>query len=236
MLFIVPTPIGNIRDITYRAVDVLTEVQVILSEDTRVTRKLLSMLEISPASKRFISYFDHNESQRIPEIMSLLQQGTDVALVSDAGTPVINDPGYKLIRAVREIIAADPSSPIRLEVLPGATSITTALVTSALPPDRFTYLGYFPRKPGDRRKLFRAAKNSAGLIKSTFVAFETKHRLLASLIMMQEVLGSNVQVALCRELTKMYESVETGDVAHIIEIVRTNKIDLRGEIVVVFNV
>ncbi|OGC52322.1 hypothetical protein A2982_01945 [candidate division WWE3 bacterium RIFCSPLOWO2_01_FULL_39_13] len=262
-LYVVPTPIGNLKDITLRAKEVLCKVDTILCEDTRVMRKLLSLLRIDTSGKRLIPYFDHNEREKYKDVVNLLLNGVDIALVSDAGMPVLNDPGFLLIREIRrmqmrtelvksskiskgsdsvsakrsaEDVKMPDSSSIKIEVLPGPDSITTALVASGFPADRFTFLGYLPRKPSDRQKLFKSALRSNQHIKATFIAFETKHRLLSSLQSMEKYLGKNLKIALCRELTKMHESIEIGTLREIIDIVEKGKSDLRGEIVIVFNV
>src|SRR3990167_7795815 len=149
-LYIVPTPIGNVKDITERAREVLSSTEIILSEDTLVTKKLLRLLDIDYSNKQFITYFEHNERKRLDDVISLLNVH-DAALVTDAGTPLLSDPGFPLVRALR---SNHPD--IKIEVLPGATSITTALVSSGFPTDKFIFMGYISRRPADRRKMFKA--------------------------------------------------------------------------------
>jgi 16S rRNA (cytidine1402-2'-O)-methyltransferase len=236
VLYIVPTPIGNIKDITVRAKEVLEQTRTVLSEDTRMTRKLLSLLNI-PTNKNFISFFEHNERQKTQYILDLLKQGNDIALVSDAGTPLLSDPGFPLIREIRKLQKADKENfaEVKIEVLPGATSITTALVASGFPTDKFTFLGFASHKPADKKKLLKSVRKSTEQLKSTYILFETQHRILSTLNLMKEILGKNVSVCLCRELTKMHESIEYGNINEIIELVEKKKIDMRGEMVLIFN-
>jgi 16S rRNA (cytidine1402-2'-O)-methyltransferase len=234
-LYIVPTPIGNIKDITIRAKEVLDQTNTILSEDTRMTRKLLSLLGIE-ANKNFISFFEHNERQKTDYVIELLKSGQDMALVSDAGTPLLSDPGFPLIREIRKLQKTDVETfkDIKIEVLPGASSITTALVSSGFATDKFTFLGFGSHKPADKKKLFKQVKKSGEQLKVTYIMFETQHRILSTLNFMKEILGRNVQVCLCRELTKLHESLEYGNVSDIIELVEKKKIDMRGEMVLLF--
>ena len=153
-LYIVPTPIGNIDDITYRAVKVLSEVDIIACEDTRRTGLLLAKILDSEITRpAFISYYEQNELQRIPEIISLLQNDQNIALVSDAGTPAISDPGFKLIRECAK-------EKIKVISVPGASSVLVSLTSSGLPTDKFTFAGYPPRKPGHRKTFFENSNHS----------------------------------------------------------------------------
>lgn len=235
-LYVVPTPIGNVKDITVRAKEVLTDIEIVLSEDTRVTSKLLKLLEIEP-NKNLISYFEHNERKKLDFVLDLLKQGNDVALLSDAGTPLLSDPGFPLIREIRKLQKEDPEnySEIKVEVLPGATSVTTALVASGFPTDKFTFLGFTPRKPSDKKKMFRAVRKANDQLKASFILFENQYRLLSTLNLMKELLGKNVDVCICKELTKLHETIEYGRIEDVIELVEKNKISLKGEIVLVFN-
>ena len=193
-LYLVATPIGNLEDISARAVRVLREVVLIAAEDTRHTARLLQHYGIRTPS---ISYHEHNKLVRLERVLEALGQG-DVALVSDAGTPALNDPGYELVRSV--IAAGHVVSPI-----PGACAPIAALVASGLPTDAFLYLGYLPRKQADRTHLLSQV---AGL-PYTLVFLETPHRLLASLSDLQAELGDR-QVAVARELTKLHEQIFRG--------------------------
>ncbi len=199
-LFVVGTPIGNLRDITLRALDVLRSVDLIAAEDTRVTRKLLGHYDIHTP---LTSYFEHNKLQKQDVILRALEKG-DVALVSDAGMPGINDPGYELIRAV--IQAGYP-----LRVVPGPSAPIAALVISGLPTDAFLYLGYVPRRPGERRRLFRDLLEDS----ATLIFLEVPHRLRESLQDALDIFGPQRQGAVARELTKAHEEIVRGTLEEI---------------------
>ena len=196
-LYLVATPIGNLEDLSPRAERILREVQLIASEDTRVTGKLLAHFNITTPQT---SYFDHNKAAKQARVLTALSKG-DIALVSDAGTPGINDPGYELVCAA--IDAGYKVSPI-----PGASAPISALVASGLPTDSFLYLGYLPRKKKERRKKIAEVAN----LPYTLIFFETPHRLLKSLADIEAVLG-NREIAVAREMTKMYEDFFRGDVS-----------------------
>ena len=200
-LYIVATPIGNLEDLTLRALRVLREVDLIAAEDTRVTRKLLSRYEIAG---RLVSYHEHNSGRRLPELLKALTSG-DVALVSDAGTPGVNDPGSELVSAAAA--AGFPVIP-----LPGASAVTTALAVSGLPVGQFVYLGFLPRKRGERTRLLGPLTNE----RRTLLAFEAPHRLRGALKDILDTLGDR-RIAVCRELTKLHEEVFRGTVAEALE-------------------
>ncbi len=193
-LYLVATPIGNLEDISARAIRVLGEVALIAAEDTRHTARLLNRYDIHTPS---ISYHEHNKLVRLDRVLAALAQG-DVALVSDAGTPALNDPGYELVRAV--IAAGHPVSPI-----PGACAPIAALVASGLPTDAFLYLGYLPRKQNERARLLADISHQP----YTLIFLETPQRLLESLPDLEEALGDR-QVAVARELTKLHEEIFRG--------------------------
>jgi 16S rRNA (cytidine1402-2'-O)-methyltransferase len=195
-LYLVATPIGNLEDITLRALQVLRQAALVAAEDTRQTQKLLSRYEIKVPT---ISYHEHNKLSRVGEILSVLTGG-DVALVSDAGTPGLNDPGYELVRAALE--AGYPVSPV-----PGPTAPVAALVASGLPTDAFLYLGYLPRRGSERRKRLLEV---AGL-PYTLIFLETPHRLIEALEDLQTVLGDR-PMAVARELTKIHEEIFRGTI------------------------
>jgi 16S rRNA (cytidine1402-2'-O)-methyltransferase len=200
-LYIVATPIGNLEDITLRAVRTLKEVKLIAAEDTRKTRQLLVSYGIrTPVT----SYHEHNKLTKLDYILNTLKTD-DVALVSDAGMPGISDPGYELIAAVAKMNI--PVIPV-----PGASVLTTALVVSGLPTDSFCYLGYLPHKSGDRRKLLK----SRAAERSTLVLFEAPHRIVESLKDMLEIWGDRPS-AVCREMTKIHEEVFRGRLSQAIE-------------------
>lgn len=198
-LYVVATPIGNLEDISLRALRVLREVRVIAAEDTRTARKLLTRYDIATPTT---SYFEHNKALKTPQVLAELAQG-DVALISEAGMPGLSDPGYELIRGA--VQAGYPVVPI-----PGASAITTALAASGLPADRFLFLGFLPRRPKERRALLA----SVAAMPWTLVLFEAPHRILDSLADVQEVLGDR-PLAAARELTKLHEEIERGTVSEV---------------------
>ncbi|MEX2159965.1 MAG: 16S rRNA (cytidine(1402)-2'-O)-methyltransferase [Dehalococcoidia bacterium] len=197
-LYVVATPIGNLEDITLRALRVLGEVPLIAAEDTRTTRKLLSHHGI--AAPKLVSYTERNRDQRTPGILAALDGG-DVALVSEAGMPGISDPGFHLVEAA---IAAGH----RVEPVPGASALVAAVAASGLPARRFHYLGFLPRRASERRTALRAA----AALPDTLVVFEAPHRLRASLADMLATLGDR-RIAVCRELTKLHEELYRGSVS-----------------------
>jgi 16S rRNA (cytidine1402-2'-O)-methyltransferase len=200
-LYLVATPIGNLEDISARALRILSEVQLIAAEDTRHSRRLLEHFGIQTP---LTSYHEHNKIAKLDRVLQALVAG-DVALVSDAGTPGLNDPGYEL---VREVLAAGyPVSPI-----PGPSAPVSALVASGLPTDAFVYLGYLPRKAGERRRFLEEAAS----LPYTLIFLETPHRLLDALRDVHQVLGDR-QAALGRELTKLHEEIVRGTVSQILE-------------------
>jgi 16S rRNA (cytidine1402-2'-O)-methyltransferase len=194
-LYLVATPIGNLEDITYRAVRVLGEVDLIACEDTRQTRKLLDHYAIA---KPTLSYHEHNEAQRAAELAGRLLAGTSVALVSDAGMPLVSDPGYRLVRAA--IAAGVPVEPI-----PGPSAALAALAASGLPTDAFCFAGFLPAKSGQRMKALEAFKNES----ATLIFYEAPHRVLETLDAIAQVLGPRPVVA-ARELTKVHEEFLRG--------------------------
>ena len=193
-LFLVATPIGNLEDISARALRTLREALLIAAEDTRITRKLLTHYDIHTP---LVSYFEHNKLSRLDLILGKLSEG-DVALVSDAGTPALNDPGYELVRA-----AVDGGH--RISTIPGPTAPIAALVCSGLPTDAFLFLGYLPRKRPERRAALQRVADAP----YTLVFLETPHRLGEALVDLEDVLG-NRKAALARELTKLHEEVWRG--------------------------
>lgn len=211
-LYVVATPIGNLGDLTRRAERVLGGVDVILAEDTRRTRRLLSHLGIS---KRLEAHHEHNEARAIPKLIDRLSAGAAMALVSDAGTPAVADPGYRLIGA-----AIDAG--ISVVPVPGASAVLAALVGSGLPTDRFTFVGYPPRKAGERKRFLGQLAETSG----TLVLLESPRRIAATLTAAEEVLGDR-PAALAREITKLHEEFRRGSLA---ELSATLEADIRGEI------
>ena len=197
-LYVVATPIGNLEDVTLRALRVLKEVGLIAAEDTRTTRKLLRRYDIrSP----LVSYYEQNRIVRIPYIMERLRE-TDVALVSEAGTPAIRDPG-------RELVEAAIDRGITVVPVPGPSAVTAALAVSSLPSDQFTFLGFLPRRRKERRALLEGVASEP----RTLVVFEAPHRLRTSLVDLAEILEGGRSVVVCRELTKVFEEVYRGTLA-----------------------
>ena len=217
MLYICPTPIGNLGDITRRVLDTLRQVDLVAAEDTRRTGKLLSHFEIS---KPLLSFYEHNELKRLPELIDRLRSGEDIALVSDAGMPGISDPGYSLVAAALE---AD----LPIQVLPGPSAIETALVASGFATDSFLFVGYLPRKKGELRE----ALQRIAAVDHTVVAFESPHRLKATLAEAETIIGMR-RLAVCRELTKKHEEISRGTATQLAAALPER---VRGEIVLVFD-
>ncbi|MBK9929978.1 MAG: 16S rRNA (cytidine(1402)-2'-O)-methyltransferase [Saprospiraceae bacterium] len=195
MLYLVPTPIGNLDDITYRAVKVLAEVDYILSEDTRTTQSLLGHYQISNDIR---SFHDHNEHGRLPSVIADLKSGKEIALVSEAGMPGISDPGFLLVRACRQ-------EGLELTVLPGACALVNAVVASGIPTEPFHFEGFLPHKKGRQTRLKYLAT-----LPHTFILYESPHRFIKSLDELITYCGSERHIAVCRELTKKFEEVHTG--------------------------
>jgi len=212
-VYIVSTPIGNLGDITYRAIEILDKVPLIAAEDTRKTKVLLNHYKIATP---LISYFEHNHFSRIDKIIDHLQSGKDIAVVTDAGTPGISDPAYKLIR---EAISIDA----KVESIPGASSALAGLVVSGLPTDRFIFEGFLPPKKG-RKKRLNALRDQA----ATIVFFESPRRISRTLNDILNVIGDR-PAAVCRELTKLHEEIIRGTVSELIAYF--SKKETKGEIV-----
>ena len=222
-LFIVSTPIGNLKDLTIRASEILSNVEYIACEDTRRTGTLLIQLPNVVRKAHLISYYEQNEIQRIPQIIGILKNGIDVALISDAGTPTISDPGFKLVR--QSIVEG-----IKVESIPGPSSVLTALTVSGLPTDKFLFIGYLPRKEGHRKTLLEDIKNQT--VKATIIMFEAPHRLVKTLTEMQEMFG-DIDIVVCRELTKLHEEVRREKISQAIEYFA--KVTPKGEFVILFH-
>lgn len=218
-LYIVPTPIGNLGDITQRALDVLQAVDLIAAEDTRHTGLLLQHFAINA---RLFALHDHNEQQKAEILRSRLQEGQSIALVSDAGTPLINDPGYHLVRTCRE-------AGIKVVPLPGPCAAITALSAAGLPSDRFCYEGFLPAKSKGRRDALQALENEP----RTLIFYESTHRLLESLEDIRSVLGDARYVVLARELTKTWETIHGAPVAELLAWVKEDENRRKGEMVLI---
>jgi 16S rRNA (cytidine1402-2'-O)-methyltransferase len=215
-LYIVATPIGNLGDMTLRAISVLKQVDVIACEDTRHTRNLLDHYGIPTAT---ISYHEHNEGERAAELIARLQQGERIALVSDAGTPAISDPGYRVVSAAAE-------AGIRIIPLPGPVAFATALAASGLPTDEFSFRGFLPARRGERRTALEFIAGSG----ATEIFYEAPHRLIESLEDVVHILGPERPVVIARELTKVHEEFVRGPAAEVLERFR-QQAAVKGEIV-----
>ncbi|MEQ9876917.1 16S rRNA (cytidine(1402)-2'-O)-methyltransferase [Pectobacterium aroidearum] len=218
-LYIVPTPIGNLGDITQRALAVLASVDLIAAEDTRHTGLLLQHFAINA---RLFALHDHNEQQKADVLLAKLQSGQSIALVSDAGTPLINDPGYHLVRRCRE-------AGVRVVPLPGACAAITALSASGLASDRFCYEGFLPAKTKARKDTLR----DLGEEPRTLIFYESTHRLLDSLQDISEVLGAERYVVLAREITKTWESIHGAPVGELFAWVKEDENRRKGEMVLI---
>ena len=214
-LYLIPTPIGNLEDITLRAIRILKEVDLILCEDTRTSKPLLKHFEISTP---LLSYHIFNEHQKIESIIDRIKMGENIGLISDAGTPGISDPGFLLVReAVKNGIEVD--------TLPGATAFVPALVNSALPMDRFCFEGFLPHKKGRQTRLEKLKEEER-----TIILYESPHRLIKTLTQLSEFLGSDRQASVSREISKMFQENKRGSLEGLIEYFSSKTI--KGEIVI----
>jgi 16S rRNA (cytidine1402-2'-O)-methyltransferase len=219
-LYLVATPIGNLLDITERALRVLAEVQLIACEDTRHTGALLNHYNIKT---KLISYHEHNERERADELARLLETGVSIALVSDAGTPCINDPGFRLVNAARERGA-------QVVPVPGATAFVAALIASGLPTDQFFFGGFLPARSAQRRARLEDVRG----IPATLVFYETPHRIASALLDAREVLGER-EAAVARELTKLHEEIVRGRLSELAQRFNSAETSARGEFVLVID-
>lgn len=219
-LYVVSTPIGNLDDITYRAIQILGKVDALACEDTRHTRKIFSRFEI-PAPRIFFSYHEHNEESAGRKILKLLQEGKQVALCSDAGTPGISDPGYRIIsEAIKQGFHVD--------IIPGPSAVISALLSSGLPTSSFTFKGFPSRKQGPREKFLIMEKD----LPHTLVFFESPHRVESFLKDALEVLGNRL-AAVCIDMTKMYEEIHKGYLEELLQLLAGKKI--KGEVTIVIS-
>lgn len=215
-LFLVPTPIGNLEDMTFRAVRILKEVDLILAEDTRTSSKLLQHYDIH---NKLVSHHKFNEHRTVEMIADQIANGRNVALISDAGTPGISDPGYLLAKTCIE-------KDIAIECLPGATALIPALVNSGFPTDRFTFEGFLPQKKGRQKKIKELQAETR-----TMIFYESPYRLLKTLSQFAEFFGTERQASVSRELSKLFEENRRGSLAELIEYFGAKTI--KGEIVIV---
>ncbi|MDG3089069.1 16S rRNA (cytidine(1402)-2'-O)-methyltransferase [Vibrio hannami] len=220
-LYIVPTPIGNLGDITQRALDVLSSVDVIAAEDTRHTGKLLSHFNIQT---RTFALHDHNEQQKAQVLVERLKEGQSIALVSDAGTPLISDPGYHLVTKCRQ-------AGVKVVPLPGACAVITALSASGLPSDRFSFEGFLPPKSKGRQDKLREIEKA----ERTCIFYESPHRIMDSLQDMLVVLGPEREVVLARELTKTYETIQGMPLGELIPWIEEDDNRKKGEMVLLIH-
>ena len=216
-LYIIATPIGNLNDMTLRALETLKMVDIILCEDTRVTKNLLDHFQIS---KPLMSYHHHSDQRKMKEIEKLLEEGKNIGLVSDAGTPGISDPGNQLVSYLKD-------KEVTIIPIPGASAVTTALSISGFPTDKFIFLGFPPHK-NKRQKFFQEVASS----EFTTVFFESGHRIKKCLGELSAVLDEKREVVVCRELTKKFETIYRGSIQKVVEEMK----DERGEFVVVISV
>lgn len=215
-LYLVPTPIGNLQDITLRALEVLRQVDTILAEDTRTSSKLLKHYQVNNSVESFHAF---NEHRKLAALIDRLKKGETMALISDAGTPSISDPGFLLVRACHE-------EQIPVECLPGPTALIPALVNSALPSDRFVFEGFLPPKKGRQTRL-----KSIGEETRTVILYESPHRLLKTMEQLRDELGASRQASVSRELTKIHQETVNGTLTELIEYYKNNTI--KGELVIV---
>lgn len=215
ILYLVPTPIGNLEDITFRAIRILKEVDIILAEDTRTSAPMLKHFGID---KKAYSHHQHNEHKATSEVIKFLKQGQNVALISDAGTPAISDPGFFLVREALK-------NEIEVNCLPGATAFVPALVNSGLPSDQFVFEGFLPVKKGRQTRLKLLSNEER-----TMIFYESPHRLLKTLAEFAEFLGEDRQASVSRELTKIYEETVRGTIVEIKSYFENNI--LKGEFVI----
>lgn len=220
MLYIVPTPIGNLKDITLRALDVLQSVDEIICEDSRRTSLLLNHYNIK---KPLVILNDYNEEKSESQVLEKLKAGKNLALVSDAGTPLISDPGFKIVRSAL-------GEGIEVDSLPGPSSVTTALTLSGLPPDKFMFVGYLPEKEGKRKTQLLNLIEINRLIPTTFILFVAPHKLLKTLEEIKSFLN-DPKITLAKELTKIYQKVISGKVSEILDEIKTPK----GEYILMLN-
>ncbi len=221
MLYIISTPIGNLKDISLRALEVFKELDVLLCEDTRNTALLLANLGIKNKPK-LISFYDEVEEQKIPEIMLLLERNSKVGLVTDAGTPVISDPGFKLVKKCQKM-------GYKVTSIPGACAAINGLVLSGISSGRFCFLGFLPKKSGERKKILEKYQYFEG----SKIVYESPFRLIKLIEDIKVVYGNDAQISICREMTKKFEEIISGTFQEVFEKIKDKNI--KGELVVIFS-
>ena len=219
MLYFISTPIGNLNDISLRAIDVIRSSDYLYAEDTRNIKKLLNFINLKVKSK---SFHEHNEHKVSLEIIQNLKNGNIVSIVSDAGTPVVSDPGYKLIQICLK-------ENIKYTLIPGPSSVLSSLVMSGLSPDKFSFYGFIPRKAGDQNRFLETLSNDV----KTSIVFESPKRIKKTLNNLQKFVGKNRKISLCKEMTKIHEDVFRGKISEIIKDIENDQINLKGELVLV---
>jgi 16S rRNA (cytidine1402-2'-O)-methyltransferase len=220
MLYVISTPIGNLGDITVRAKETLERVEYLLCEDTRKTGLLLLNLGIKNKPK-LISFYDEVEEQKIPGVMELLAAGKEVGLVVDAGTPIVSDPGYKLVKKCQNL-------GYKYTSIPGPSAAINALVLSGIPSGRFIFLGFLPKKPGERIKILEKYKDFEG----AKIIYESPFRIIKLIEEIKTIVGDEVKISICREMTKKFEEVLSGNLAEVWKKIKTKT--FKGEAVVIF--
>jgi 16S rRNA (cytidine1402-2'-O)-methyltransferase len=220
-LFIVATPIGNLDDITFRAVQVLKSVDIVLAENTRHSKKLLLHLDIS---KTIRAFHEHNEREKTKAIISEIRSGKSIALISDAGTPLISDPGYFLVAQAKK-------EGLKVVPIPGPTALITALSASGLASDSFTFLGFLPSKQTARVKLLKSLVGRT----ETSIFYESPKRILATLTDMHSIYGDSREVCLAKELTKVFETIQTGSIPNLIDYLTIDQNHQKGEFVILIS-
>jgi 16S rRNA (cytidine1402-2'-O)-methyltransferase len=220
-LFIVATPIGNLDDITFRAVEILKSIDIILAEDTRHSKKLLKHLNIA---KPIRAFHEHNEREKTKVIISEIRSGKSIALISDAGTPLISDPGYFLVAQAKK-------EGLKVVPIPGPTALITALSASGLASDSFTFLGFLPSKQTARVKLLKSLVGRT----ETSIFYESPKRILATLTDMHSIYGDSREVCLAKELTKVFETIQTGSIPNLIDYLTIDQNHQKGEFVILIS-
>ncbi|MFH0943469.1 MAG: 16S rRNA (cytidine(1402)-2'-O)-methyltransferase [Candidatus Beckwithbacteria bacterium] len=223
-LYLVSTPIGNRQDITLRALSVLTNLDYLLCEDTRKTKQLLNFYNLSHLPE-LISFYEENEQIRQTQVVGWLKEGKKIGLVSNAGTPLISDPGYKLVReCIKEKIPVNN--------LPGANAILASLVVSGLPPDKFMFLGFLPKKERKKSQLLENVKVILERLPQTVIIYESPYRVVKTLLLIKTIMHK-AQIVVCRELTKKFETIYRGEAEKVLKQLGDKK--LKGEVVILFH-
>ncbi|RLA07255.1 MAG: 16S rRNA (cytidine(1402)-2'-O)-methyltransferase [Gammaproteobacteria bacterium] len=221
VLYVVATPIGNLDDISRRAIEVLTDVDLVLSEDTRHSKKLLNHLGIQ---QNYLPCHNWNEDRLKQQVLNKLKTGHNLALISDAGTPLISDPGYRIISFLQQ-------QKIKIVPIPGASALISALCVSGLPTDKFSFFGFLPSNKSSRLKKLQQIKNS----NMSCIVYESCHRILESLSDMIDIFGKNHKICIAREMTKLYENIELNELECIYDLIKNNKDQQKGEFTLVIS-